>query len=144
MASFKTDCLKCQGYCIKILLPVFDLFSWLGKCDLAAQPTLLQVQTPRYYIPTIFWLSNLDTVYSRAAGTIMDSSLHVYSHFNANWLQVMEQGWTETQEGNIIICFIDPALVKHLHSCCRNNSNKQWAVCSIMPLPQSFWTKWIS
>jgi hypothetical protein len=40
----------------------------------------LQVQTPRFYIPTIFWLSNLVTMYPRASGTIMDSSLHVSSH----------------------------------------------------------------
>ncbi len=51
---------------------------------------LHQVQTPRFYILVIFWLSNLAKMYPRASGTIMDCSLYVSSHLNASILQAME------------------------------------------------------
>ncbi len=58
-----------------------------------------QVQTRRFSIPTIFWLSNLGAMFPRASGTIMNSSLHVYSHSYASRIRVMEQAQTETQRG---------------------------------------------
>ena len=64
-------------------------------------PPLPQVQTRRFSIPLIFWLSisNLVTMFPRASGTIMNSSLHVPLYLYASWLRVMEQAQTETQSG---------------------------------------------
>jgi hypothetical protein len=39
-----------------------------------------QVQTSRFSIPMIFWLSDLVAMFPRASRTIIDSSLHVSSH----------------------------------------------------------------
>jgi hypothetical protein len=44
----------------------------------------LQVQTPRFYVPTIFWLSNLVAMFPRASGILMGSSLHAFSHSYAS------------------------------------------------------------
>ena len=40
-----------------------------------------QVQTSRFSVPKIFWLSNLAAMFPRASRTIMDNSLHVSFHF---------------------------------------------------------------
>ena len=55
-----------------------------------------QVQTSRFSIPKIFWLSNLAAMFPRASRTIMDNSLHVSFHYYASRLGVMEQAHTET------------------------------------------------
>jgi hypothetical protein len=44
----------------------------------------------RFSIPRTFWLCNLVAMFSRASGTIVDSSSHVCSHLYASRLQVME------------------------------------------------------
>jgi hypothetical protein len=55
-----------------------------------------QVQTSRFSIPNIFWLSNLAAMFPRASRTIMDNSLHVSFHYYSSRLGVMEQAQTET------------------------------------------------
>jgi hypothetical protein len=42
-----------------------------------------QVLTPRFSVPTIFWVSDLVAMFSRASGTIMDNNLHLSSHLYA-------------------------------------------------------------
>ena len=58
-----------------------------------------QVQTCKFSILTIFWLSNLVTMFPRASGTIMNSNLHVSSHLYESHVLVMEWAQTETQNG---------------------------------------------
>ena len=72
--------------------------NWI-RSDKICFPPLLQVLTPRFYVPTIFWLSNLVAMFPRASGILMGSSLHAFSHSYASWLRVMEQAQTETQNG---------------------------------------------
>jgi hypothetical protein len=81
----------------------------------------------------------------------MDSSLHVSSPLNASRLRVTEQAQTETQNDRFHsrICFIDQAFVDHLHSCSRQDSNKQPAVHHRAAAtvshqgPNNFRPKWI-
>jgi hypothetical protein len=108
----------------------------------------LLIQTCRFSIPTIFWLSNLVEI-SRASGTIMDRTLHISFHSSETVCKSStlsheassnsDSKWKMSIEEQVSFLAFDifgRANVNHLYCGCRKDSNKYSIVHQIVQMPQ--------
>ncbi len=107
----------------------------------------LLIQTCRFSIPTIFWLSNLVAI-SRASGTITDRTLHISFHLSETVCKSTlsheassnsDSKWKisiEEQASFLAFDIFGRANVNHLHCGCRKDYNKHSIVHQIVQMPQ--------
>jgi hypothetical protein len=103
---------------------------------------LLQVQTPRFFIPVIFWISKLVAIFLGHQGPSWTAIyMSPLTHIKINLESCSKlKSWSKESETKMEfhqrICFIDQAFVNHLHYGCRKDSNKKSAVLPVHPIVQ--------